>query len=386
MFFHYIHTYFSELSSLLAESEVIRIEQETSGDLGHLSTTSKTTSGNKTTEKETYFSFLFGSWNESDFINLLDEFKWSRNPWKLIIIASCISLFHAWCAIIKGFIVGKVTDALASVFTASQTTTNNTSIETDKMDAVYNSLFLLTLISLIEWALLTSKNVIFDIAYCERTLLSRTRYFTSMIKQDARYHSSHRSAELNQRLWVDANEIDEIVVFTLERFFLGITSLITIAGMMRVDSGLTTLCIALRIPFALQMIERSVQLGASFARILTVSLEKAKSRSAELLSNVKVIQSSAAEIKEVEGFAALVLKHLRIVRGSSFARNALIRAEGIVTILINLILLAYGAYRIKNGDLTLGQFQALRGTADGFTVSFSYSATVPYAVYYKLDI
>jgi ATP-binding cassette, subfamily B, bacterial AbcA/BmrA len=384
--FHYIRNYFLELSSLLAESEIIRIEQETSGDLGQLSSNS-IPSNKKSTEKETYLTFLFGSWDSNDFANLLDEFKWSRNPWKLIIFASIISLFHAWCSIIKGFIAGKVTDALATVFTSSQSTIkNDTFRETNSMDAVYHSLFLLTLISLIEWALLTSKNVIFDIAYCERALLSRTRYFTSMIKQDARFHSTHRSAELNQRLWVDANEIDEIVVFTLERFLIGITSLITIAGMMRADSGLTTLCIALRIPFALQMIERSVQLGASFARILTVSLEKAKSRSAELLSNVKVIQSSAAEIKEVEGFAALVLKHLRIVRGSSFARNALIRAEGIVTILINLILLAYGAYRIKNGDLTLGQFQALRGTADGFTVSFSYSATVPYAVYYKLDI
>ena len=384
--FPYIRNYFLELSSLLAESEIIRIEQETSGDLGQLSSNS-IPSNTKSTEKETYLTFLFGSWDSNDFANLLDEFKWSRNPWKLIIIASIISLLHAWCSIIKGFIAGKVTDALATVFTSSQSTIkNDTFIETNSMDAVYHSLFLLTLISLIEWALLTCKNVIFDIAYCERALLSRTRYFTSMIKQDARFHSTHRSAELNQRLWVDANEIDEIVVFTLERFLIGITSLITIAGMMRADSGLTTLCIALRIPFALQMIERSVQLGASFARILTVSLEKAKSRSAELLSNVKVIQSSAAEIKEVEGFAALVLKHLRIVRGSSFARNALIRAEGIVTILINLILLAYGAYRIKNGDLTLGQFQALRGTADGFTVSFSYSATVPYAVYYKPDI
>ena len=379
--FHYVRKYFLELSSLLAESEVIRIEQETSGDLGQPSFISKP-SNTKSTEKETYLTFLFGSWDTKDFANLLDEFKWSRNPWKLIIIASIISLLHAWCAIIKGFIAGKVTDALATVFTNSQTITkNNTLIETNSMDAVYNSLFLLTLISLIEWALLTSKHVIFDIAYCERALLSRTRYFTSMIKQDARFHSTHRSAELNQRLWVDANEIDEIVVYTLERFLIGLTSLITIAGMMRADSGLTTLCIALRIPFALQMIERSVQLGASFARILTVSLEKAKSRSAELLSNVKVIQSSAAEMKEVEGFAALVLKHLRIVRGSSFARNALIRAEGIVTIIINLILLAYGAYRIKNGDLTLGQFQALRGTADGFTVCFSYSATVPYVVY-----
>jgi len=191
-----------------------------------------------------------------------------------------------------------------------------------------------------------------------------------MIKQDARFHATHRSAELNQRLWVDANEIDEIVVFTLERALIGFTSLITIAAMMHADSGLTTLCIVLRIPFALQMIERSVQLGAAFSRILTVSLEKAKSRSAELLSNIKVIQSSAAEEKEVEGFAALVMKHVRIVRGASFAHNSLRRAEDIVKILINLILLAYGAWRIQKGDLTLGRFQALRGTADGFTSNF----------------
>ena len=356
-------SYVKDLSALLSESETLRIQQEASGDLGRPSRTNSAARPG-TPEKEpepSYFTFIFGAWNSEDFLNLVDEFKWSRNPWKLIIIASLISLAHTWCVIAKGFIAGKVTDALASVFTAATTSpplqqpsssltsispplqqpsssiTSTASLDSEKMDTVYHALILLTIVSLIEWLLLTIKDVLFDIAYCERALLSRTRYFTSMIKQDARFHATHRSAELNQRLWVDANEIDEIVVYTLERALVGMTSLITIAAMMHADSGLTSLCIALRIPFALQMIERSVQLGAAFSRILTVSLEKAKSRSAELLSNVKVIQSSAAEEKEVEGFASLVMKHVRIVRGASFAHNSLRRAEDIVKILINLI-------------------------------------------------
>ena len=378
----YISSYVKDLSAILSESETLRVQQEASGDLGRPShTNSAARPGTPEKEpKHSYFTFIFGPWNSEDFLNLVDEFKWSRNPWKLIIIASFISLAHTWCVIAKGFIAGKVTDALASVFTATTTSpplqqpssslTSTALLDSVKMDTVYHALILLTIVSLIEWLLLTIKDVLFDIAYCERALLSRTRYFTSMIKQDARFHATHRSAELNQRLWVDANEIDEIVVYTLERALVGMTSLITIAAMMHADSGLTSLCIALRIPFALQMIERSVQLGAAFSRILTVSLEKAKSRSAELLSNVKVIQSSAAEEKEVEGFASLVMKHVRIVRGASFAHNSLRRAEEIVKILINLILLAYGAWRIRKGELTLGRFQALRGTADGFTTNF----------------
>ena len=313
-------------------------------------------------------ALLLGAWPRRDLARLRNEFV--DAPWHYSAPAALCSLGHALCEVTKGFALGRVTDALAGHLLAPPSPAAHAPAASAPAASAGAALAALVLVQLLEWGLAVARDYLFACARAERALSSRTRYMGALLRQDLAFHAHHRSAALAARLQSDPSAADEIVVFSLERLLRGCASLATIGAMLLLDARVTLLAIALRLPFILQAVERGAQLGAAYERLHRATRERAHARAAELLGSVKALQAAQAEGGELAGFARLLYSHLRVVRGSALARALLRHAEAAVLIATNLAVLAYGAHRIRAGDMTLGRFQALRATADLFTEHF----------------
>lgn len=334
---------------------------------------------------------LFGPWSTRDAALLWQEFL--SMPARYVIPASLASVGYTWCEMGKGLAMGMVTDTFAAAagpalgLTATADGHASTPLQrglADTQDGAGKSfvdvilewragLFALMVVfgvSLAEWACSICRDYCFARARAERLLSSRTRYMASIMRQDLAFHDSNRSVELAERLQKDPDAVDDIVLYTLERLLKGFTAVGTIVVMVRTDWQITAVAIALRIPFMLQLVETSVRVASSYDRLQRHALEKAQARAQESISNVRLVQSNTAEALETRGYASMLYRYLTIMRGSALARTLLHHLEGVILVLTQLIILAFGAYRIRTGSVTFGRFQAYTAAAGSFVSNF----------------
>lgn len=194
--------------------------------------------------------------------------------------------------------------------------------------------------SLAEWALSVARDYSFGRARAARVVASRRRYLAAMLSQDMTFHAANNSAVLAQRLQSDPEALDDAAIYSLERLLRGVIALITAAAMIRADWPTFTLGLALRLPFALQFVEKSVAIVTAYERLQAHTLQRAQARAAEALGAVSAIQVHTAEDVEVEGYARLLAEHAAVTRRGAVAQAVLRQTEHLVVALSEFITLA----------------------------------------------
>lgn len=172
------------------------------------------------------------------------------------------------------------------------------------------------------------------------------------------------------RLSADPEALDDFVLFSLDRALRGASALITFALMLRADWQMTALGIALRLPFVFQFVEATVRIVSAYERLLADAAQRAQSRAVESLANIRVAQAATAERAELVGYGALLLE-ARAISASSAAVLALLRhTERVILSLSEIVAVAFGAWRIASGKLSLGALTALRSHIGSFESEF----------------
>jgi ABC-type multidrug transport system fused ATPase/permease subunit len=194
--------------------------------------------------------------------------------------------------------------------------------------------------SLAEWALSVARDYSFGRARAARVVASRRRYLAAMLAQDMTFHAANNSAVLAQRLQSDPEALDDAAIYSLERLLRGVIALATAVVMIRADWPTFTLGVALRLPFALQFVEKSVAIVTAYERLQAHTLQRAQARAAEALGAVGAIQVHTAEDAEVDGYARLLGEHAAVTRRGAVAQAVLRQTEHLVVALSEFLTLA----------------------------------------------
>ena len=236
--------------------------------------------------------------------------------------------------------------------------------------AGWEALAWLALWTALEWAAGVGKDVLLALARAQRSAQSRALYFASLLRQDAAFHAAHPSGELAARLASDSECLDGLCVHGPERLLQGLASLGTLAWLAAADPLLLALALALRLPQLLQVTELSVRTAAAYERLGDARAQAAQARAGDSLANVRVVQAHGAEAGEVLGYCSALGEHLRVVRASAVARALLHHSEGLVLLVTEVALLAFGGWRICAGAQTLGSFSARREYSNSLIENF----------------
>lgn len=202
-----------------------------------------------------------------------------RTPWGFVLPASIAAVAVVWLQFLRAVVQGRIVDSLSGMVKATIVLAQPGDDDSGGTSQASNPLALLSQwegrwsllyvlgLSLAEWACSTSRDWLFDRAKQARLLHSRALYLATMMNQEQSFHQSHRASELVQRLAMDPETLDDFVIHALERLLRGLTALAALAYMLLVDWQLMVLGIALRIPFMLQFVEKTVQLTAAYERL-----------------------------------------------------------------------------------------------------------------------
>lgn len=232
------------------------------------------------------------------------------------------------------------------------------------------TLAVLITLAAVDWVACVVRDYCFERARAARLLRSRLGYFAAMLRQDLAFHGGHPSTELAMRLSADPAALDDFVLFSLDRALRGASALATFAFMLRLDWQMTALGIALRLPFVFQFVEATVRIVSAYERLLADAAQRAQSRAVESLANIRVVQAATAERAELVGYGALLLE-ARAISASSAAVLALLRhTERVILSLSEIVTVAFGAWRIASGKLSLGALTALRSHIGSFESEF----------------
>lgn len=228
----------------------------------------------------------------------------------------------------------------------------------------------LLLVLFLEWFLSLVQDYCSAQARSERRVGARVRLMASVMRQDASWLDKQGTAELANRVQHDADVLDDIVLNTLERVFRGAAALYTIYYLMVRDPGLTMLALTLRLPQIVQLVDKGIKIAASYELLHRHTLSLAQARAMEAISHAKLMQAYTAEGQEVRAYAAAMQEHARTVRASALSWAIFKHAEGALLVLTEILLLAYGGYRILTGRSTVGAFTAMRFLVASFIDRF----------------
>jgi len=228
----------------------------------------------------------------------------------------------------------------------------------------------LALWSLLEWCCLVGKDVCLGLAKAQRQAQSRALYFASMVRQDLAFHATHPSGELAARLDSDTKVLDELCVHGLERLLQGFVALGTLGWLLAMDPYLLGLALFFRIPQLFQVTELSVRLATAYERLADAKAAAAQARACDSLSNVRLIQANGAEREEVAGYCDLLWERLKVVRSSAIISTLLRHSEGLVLLVTECGLLAFGGYRVMSGQQSVGLFSSRRETTNTVIENF----------------
>ena len=216
-----------------------------------------------------------------------------------------------------------------------------------------------------------AKDYLFSQARAARVVRARVAYFSSMLGQELAFHDKHRSAELAHRLSVDPEAMDDAVLYSLDRALQGIGALLCGLYIGLTDWPTLVLGLLLRLPYVLQFVEVSLQISAAYDRLRTDSFAGAQARASEALGHVRTLQANTAEAGEIAGYEALLARNAEITASGAAVSSLIRHAEKTVEMGSEILLLAWGAFRIVTGRTTLGTFTANRGHMDMVVQKFN---------------
>jgi ABC-type multidrug transport system fused ATPase/permease subunit len=303
-------------------------------------------------------------------------------PWRFVLPASIASVAVVWLNFARARTLGTILDQLG----AAPLLLQSAGVDTPAVERggllrgvaatfggsgdFWRSIALLAGLAVVDWVACTLRDFLFERARASRLLSSRVQYLSAMMRQDLAFHDAHKSSDLAQRLSSDPEAMDDFTIYALDRLLRGLSALVTLAYMLASDWQMMVLGVALRLPFILQLVEASVRIVGSYERLLRETAMKAQSRATETLANVRVIQASTAEEAEVRGYALLLLEYLHMFASSAAVMAVFRHTERVILALNDLAALAFGAYRIWSGRLSLGRFTSYRSHIDTFTDQF----------------
>ena len=373
---------FAEHEALMVSAEKLRIEQEaaargaglvivSSSREKHASPTGSELSDSAfeaaaaASHHETIFQRVHRAvttWNTEELRDMFSDFTSDTEVNRYVLMGSACSTLVIWAQITKAKMIGRLYDSLTATNALSSIASSLTPPKVDLPAAsadqstiavtphnwyAHASLLVAVLLSsLAEWALGVGRDYSFGRAKAARVVVSRKRYLDAMIKQDLTFHSVNKSTELSQRLQSDPDALDDAAVYSLERLLRGITALLCALGMIMADWRTFALGLSLRLPFALQFVEKSITIVTSYERLQLFTLQKAQARAAESLSHVVSIQAHTAEEAEVEGYTRLLAEHARVARRGAVAVSLLRHTEQIVLALSEFITLAVRSFSL----------------------------------------
>ena len=351
----------AEHSSLLAASEALRVAQE-------MPAASPPAAGARAAPAAapSLWAYFLGTWTRAEAAALAQEL-YAGTP-RSALYAGVVVLLGCGCSLLKARSKGSVMDAMAGL--AASGGGGAAGRDLWEWRAGWESLGSLALWTALEWACLVGKDIFLALARTQRSGQSRALYFASMLRQDQAFHAAHPSSELAARLASDSECLDGLCVHGPERFLQGLVSLATLAWLLAVDPLLLALALALRLPQLLQVTELSVRMAAAYERLADHKAQVAQARAADTLGSVRVVQAHGAEREEVAGYCAALGEHLRVVRASAVVRSLLRHSEGLVLLVTEVALLAFGAWRILAGAQTLGSFSARREYSNSLIENF----------------
>jgi len=328
----------------------------------------------------TFLQRLVGDWTFSDF--RLAYAALESTPWRFVLPASIASVAVVWLNFARARTLGTILDQLGAAPVLLQSTgveapaggrggvLSGVAATLGGSGDFWRSIALLAGLAVVDWVACTLRDFLFERARASRLLSSRVQYLSAMMRQDLAFHDAHKSSDLAQRLSSDPEAMDDFTIYALDRLLRGLSALATLAYMLASDWQMMVLGVALRLPFILQLVEASVRIVGSYERLLRETAMKAQSRATETLANVRVIQASTAEEAEVRGYALLLLEYLHMFASSAAVMAVFRHTERVILALNDLAALAFGAYRIWSGRLSLGRFTSYRSHIDTFTDQF----------------
>jgi ATP-binding cassette subfamily B (MDR/TAP) protein 10 len=325
----------------------------------------------------TLWQYWVGRWTWREAAVLLQELR-TGTP-RSALYGGLVVLAGCGCGILKMQSRGACLDALASLApglgapaaaAAAAAAAAPTLARLWEWRAGWEALASLALWTALEWACGVAKDVLLALARAQRSAQSRALYFASLLRQDAAFHAAHPSGELAARLASDSECLDGLCVHGPERLLQGLASLGTLAWLAAADPLLLALALVLRLPQLLQVTELSVRTAAAYERLGDAKAQAAMARAGDSLANVRVVQAHGAEAGEVAGYCSALGQHLRVVRASAVARSLLRHSEGLVLLVTEVALLAFGGWRICAGAQTLGSFSARREYSNALIENF----------------
>lgn len=310
------------------------------------------------------------SFNLAEGKTMLLDFTADPEVNRYVLTGSVASAASICCQVSTARAIGNLYDALTSsgaVLTSAVAIPDTTVLSAASSPHLERGRFAILLLCILAASLLERVcNVVKDYAFARaraaRVVASRKRYLSAMLAQDLTFHGVNKSSELSQRLQSDPDALDDAAVHSLERLLRGLTALAYGATMFFEDWRMLALGVALRLPFALQYIEKSIYIVTSYDRLTSETLRKAHARASESLSHVVAVQAHTAEESEVRGYAALLSEHVAVRRHAAGVASLLRQTESTFYAFSDLITLAFGAWRIYRGTMSLGAFTASRST------------------------
>ena len=363
----------AEHKNLLAASETLRLQQEhkSSGGGGSASPAPTWSDSPPASPPKPAPLFFFslrywvGDFSVAEARTLCVEL-YCGTP-RTALFAAAAMFCGCVCAIYKASARGKCLDAMASL--ALQAHAHKTRDLWGWREG-WDGLYTLALWTFLEWVCAVLKDVLIGLARAQRLGQSRALYFASLLRQDMAFHAKHPSGELAARLATDSECLDGLCIHGPERFLQGCVSLGTLGWFLWADPLLLLLALVLRLPQLLQITEMSVRLAAAYERLADHKAQVAQARAADSLGSVRVVQAHGAERQEVEGYCAAIGEHLRVVRASATVKSLLKHSEGLVLLVTEVGLLAFGGWRIMAGAQTLGSFTARREYSNSLVENF----------------
>lgn len=367
-----MYAFYQTHKNLLRESEKVRREQE--GEDSDPLRSTKPPVGIGRSYLERVWLYWVGDWDGGKLRTLCNEVYFGTPTNSLV--AALAVLFGSLASLKKAQARGAMLDIMAMAASSSSAVLTGTSAESASLEGLWGwkegwgGLRILAFWTLLEWCCLVSKDILLGLAKAERGAQSRAVYFASMLRQDMVFHASHPSGELAARLDSDPKVLDELCVHGPERLLQGLVALGTLGWLIVVDPVLLALALCLRLPQLLQFTEMSVRLASAYERLADAQAAKAQARASDCLANVRLIQAHVGEKEEVVGYCDLLSERLRVVRSSAIISPLLRHSEGLVLLVTECALLAFGGFRVMAGAQTLGVFTSRRETTNSVVENF----------------
>lgn len=199
----------------------------------------------------------------------------------------------------------------------------------------------------------------------------RNQLYGKLTELGPRFYASMTTGDVTSRV---TNDVTYIRVLYAVAYLHIINSVVAYAIAMRRMLGLSwslTLACLLSYPLLLLLIRKLIQAMYEQTIIVQSHLSTISSRVQENIAGITVVKTYTTEPQEAATFARLndefVEKNMKL----AVVRGGLFTAMGIMGALGTMVVLIFGAYQVRSGQLSLGEFVEF----NGYVVALAYPTT-----------